>query len=232
MKKKYTLLLFSLFLSYFSFAQGNCSKYYPISEGTTFEYTNYDKKNKADGTVDYKVAKVENVGGNTKATMDIRYIDKKGKEILGSNYSFTCTGDGIKIDYASLMPSNMVNQYKEMNMEMDISGTDMEIPNNLSVGEALNDANVSIKISMVGMKMETLVNMINRKVEKKESVTTPAGTFDCYVIYSDNETVIMKKSNVFPSRVWLAEGVGMVKQESYKKDGELMSSSLLTKFNQ
>src|SRR5690606_13811680 len=230
--KKNFLLLFALFLCYFSFAQGNCSKYYPIQEGITFQYTNYDKKGKADGKADYKVANVENAGGLTKATMDIKYTDKKGKEILGSNYGFTCTGDGIKIDYASLMPSQMVDQYKAMNMEMDISGTDIKIPNNLTVGEELDDAHVSIQVSMVGMKMETLVNMINRKVEKKESVTTPAGTFDCYVIYSDNETVIMKKSNVFPSRVWLAEGVGMVKQESYKKDGELMSSSLLTKFNQ
>src|SRR5690606_23634060 len=118
-----------------------------------------------------------------------------------------------------------------MNMEMDISGTDIEIPNNLSVGQELNDAHVSMKVSMAVMKMETLVNMINRKVEKKESVTTPAGTFDCYVIYSDNETIIMKKSHIFPSRVWLTEGVGMVKQESYNKDGDLISSSLLTKFN-
>lgn len=231
MKKQNVLLLFSLFLSYFSFAQGTCSKYYPIVEGTAFQYTNYDKKGKAEGAADYKVVHVGNEGGATKATMDIKYTDKKGKEVFGSNYSFTCTGDGIKIDYASLMPSQMVEQYKAMNMEMDISGTDIEIPNNLNVGESLNDAHVSIKVSMVGMKMETIVNMINRKVEKKESVTTPAGTFDCYVIYSDNETIIMKKSNVFPSRVWLAEGVGMVKQESYNKNGELMSSSLLTIFN-
>lgn len=231
MKKKNILLLFSLFLSYSFFAQGTCSKYYPIVEGTTFQYTNYDKKNKPDGTVDYKVSKVEDVGGATKATMDLRYTDKKGKEILGSNYSFTCTGDGVKIDYSSLMPSQMIEQYKAMNIEMDINGTDIEIPNNLNVGETLNDANVSIKVSMAGIKMETLVNMINRKVEKRESVTTPAGTFDCYVIYSDNETIIMKKSNVFPSRVWLTEGVGMVKQESYNKNGELMSSSLLTEFN-
>lgn len=230
MIKKFTLPFLGLFLCCSSFAQNNCSKYYPIAEGTAFQYTNYDKKGKADGTADYKVAQVENTGNNTKVTMDILYNDKKGKEIMGSNYSFTCTGDGIKIDYASLMPGQMIEQYKAMNMAMDINGTDMEIPNDLHVGAALKDANVSIKLSMVGMKMETLVNMINRKVEKKESLTTPAGTFDCYVIYSDNETVIMKKSNIIPSRIWLTEGVGMVKQESYNKDGELISSSLLTKF--
>ena len=40
----------------------------------------------------------------------------------------------------------------------------------------------------------------------------------------------MKKT--FPSRLWLAEGVGMVKQESYQKDKDLMSTTELSKFNQ
>jgi len=35
-----------------------------------------------------------------------------------------------------------------------------------------------MSMSMAGMKMKTVVNMINRKVEKKETVTTPAGAYD------------------------------------------------------
>ena len=33
----------------------------------------------------------------------------------------------------------------------------------------------------------------------------------------ENESQIMGIKKTFPSRLWLAEGVGMVKQESYKK---------------
>jgi hypothetical protein len=42
----------------------------------------------------------------------------------------------------------------------------------------------------------------------------------------------MGMNRTFPSRLWLAEGVGMVKQETYKKDGDLMSRSELTAFTQ
>jgi hypothetical protein len=114
---------------------------------------------------------------------------------------------------------------------MEITGTDIELPNELSVGQALSDANVAMKIDMGGMSMNMKVDMINRKVEKQESVTTPAGTFNCYVIYTDNESKMMMVNQSFPSRLWLAEGVGMVKQESYKKNGDLMSRTELTSFN-
>ena len=89
-----------------------------------------------------------------------------------------------------------------------------------------------MSMSMAGMKMKTVVNMINRKVEKKETVTTPAGAYDCYVVYSESQMETMGMNKTFPSRLWLAEGVGMVKQESYQKDGDLMSRTELTAFTQ
>ncbi len=117
-------------------------------------------------------------------------------------------------------------------VEMDISGTDVEWPNNLSVGQELPDGNVSVKMKMGGMmNMNMNVETINRKVEKKESVTTPAGTFDCFVIYSETKSKMMMANQTFPSRVWLTEGVGMIKQESYNKNGNLMASSILTQFS-
>jgi hypothetical protein len=116
-------------------------------------------------------------------------------------------------------------------MEMDISGTDLELPNDLSVGLELPDSNVSIKISMSGINMNTTVDMVNRKVEKQESVDTPAGTFDCYVVYSENKIKAMMVKQSMPSRVWFSEGVGMIKQESYKKNGDVMTSTILTKYS-
>jgi len=211
-------------------AQDNCSKYYPLKEGTTFQYTMYNKKGKSEGSSDYKITNVDNSGGETTATMAMTFSDKKGKEIFTSDYKYTCTGEGIKIDYNSLLPDEMFAQFKDM--EYKITGTDIELPNNLSVGQNLDDANVTMAISMAGMKMDIEVNMINRKVEKQESVTTPAGTFDCYVLYNDTQSKTMGTSQTFPSRLWLAEGVGMVKQETYSKGGEVMNSMALTQFSE
>jgi len=229
MKTKSLLVLFFLIGIISLTAQDNCSKFYPMTEGVSMEYTNYNKKGKVEGISSYKVTETNTVGNTTNATMAINLKDEKGKEIYSTDYKLSCTGNMVTLDYESLLPSDMMNQYGEMDIE--ISGNDIEIPNDLRVGQNLNDANVTMKIGMSGINMNIAVDMLNRKVEKKESVTTPAGTYDCYVVYSENQSKMMMANQVYPSRVWLAEGVGMVKQETYKKNGDLMSSTLLTAYS-
>ena len=69
----------------------------------------------------------------------------------------------------------------------------------------------------------------NRKVEKKESITTPAGTFVCYkVTYDMDMKVLMRRS--MKTAEWLAPGVGVVKTETYNQKGELEGYTELTKF--
>lgn len=207
----------------------NCSQYYPMEEGATFQYTNYDKKGRTEGIADYKITEVVTNEGTTQATMSIALTDEKGKEIYNTSYSFSCTNNKVSIDYESLLPESMIDQMGDM--EMEITGTDIELPNNLEVGQVLPDANVTLTMSVAGMNMKTVVNILNRKVEKKETITTSAGSFDCFVIYSDNQTQAMGINKTFPSRLWLAEGVGMVKQETYQKKGEVMSRSELTAYS-
>ena len=224
------ILIYSLFLVSSTALSQNCSKYYPMEEGTSFQYTMTNKKGKTEGITDYSITNVENTGGVTTATMNMKFTDEKGKEIFVSDYKLSCTGDVVKIDYNSLVPAQMMKQYTDMGMEMEISGTDIELPNNLSVGQGLDDANVAISIKMTGMNMNIKVDQLNRIVEKKESVNTPAGTYECYVITQDNVSETMGVKQTMQSKLWLAEGVGMVKQETYNKKGDLMSKSELTSF--
>ena len=225
------ILIYSLFLVSSTALSQNCSKYYPMEEGTSFQYTMTNKKGKTEGITDYSITNVENTGGVTTATMNMKFTDEKGKEIFVSDYKLSCTGDVVKIDYNSLVPAQMMKQYTDMGIEMEISGTDIELPNNLSVGQGLDDANVAMSIKMPGMNMNIKVDQLNRIVEKKESVTTPAGTYECYVITQDNVSETMGVKQTMQSKLWLAEGVGMVKQETYNKKGDLTTQMLLTKFN-
>jgi len=190
------------------------------------EYTSLNGKGKTQGTISYTVTNVVDEGSTSSATMVMKYMDDKGKEAFNSEFTYTCSGNTVTIDYESLMSNQMLEQFEDM--EMEISGTDIELPNDLEVGQVLPDANIAMKMSMSGMNMTSTVDMVNRKVEKQETITTPAGTFDCYVIYSENESKMMMANQTFPSRLWLAEDVGMVKQESFNKNGKLMSSTVLT----
>ncbi|MBC2837708.1 hypothetical protein [Robiginitalea sp. SC105] len=203
-----------------------CSAYYPFREGVRMEYTMYNDKDKVEGTQWQEVTGVSETSEGLEATMNMGFSDDKGKNTFESSYGLTCTGSAIRIDYESLISGPMMEQYQDM--EMDISGTDLELPNNLSEGMELPDANVTMKMKMSGINMNMQVDMTNRRVEKKETVSTPAGDFDCYVIYSESHSKMMMANQTFPQRTWLSEGVGMVKTESYNKKGKLVSRMVLT----
>ncbi len=229
--KKYLLglILVAFYISVNTnvFAQ-DCSTYYPLKEGTTFEMTTYDKKDKKTAVVNYKMASVTTEGNATVALVETEIFDDKNELILKSSYNIKCEDGHIAIDFKSLIAPEMFSQYKDM--EIDITGTDMIIPNNLSVGNTIPDSDVLMIIKMTPMQLKMTVKMLNGKVEKKEKVTTPAGTFDCYVISFETEFKmgIKRKGK---TRQWLAKGVGLVKSEEYNKKGKVVSKSMLTKFS-
>lgn len=223
MKTKIIILISLFFISFSSISQNACTAYYPFEKGTKFEITNYNKKGKKEGVVNYEIT---NINGNV-ATIKTIISDAKGKEIATSSYQVMCEGNKISIDFKSLMNPDMFKQYKDM--DMDITGTNIELPNDLQVGQSLKDANMNMAIDMGGMKMNMSIDMLNRKVDKKESITTPAGTFDCFALSYDNEMKMGLKMK-FKIKEWIAEGVGMVRNESYNKNGKLMGYSELTSF--
>lgn len=231
MKKISVTLVITLLAITTFFAQDNCSKFYPLEEGSSFQYTNYDKKGKNEGAIDYTISKVTTDGSAINATYNMKYTDQKGKDLFATEFNISCDNGMVRIDYKSLFPSQMMQQYSEMGLEMDITGTDIELPNNLSVGQELPDANVSIAMSMSGIKMNTTVDQTNRKVEKKESITVAAGIFECYLVTETTTSKTMGATIEMDSKLWLAEGVGMVKQETYKKNGSLQGSMELTKLD-
>lgn len=217
-------LLSAFFIITMGFSQNTCSKYYPFNEGTTFQITSYDKKGKKQSAVDYSISNV----ANSTATFNTTIYDAKGKEVTTSNYKVTCKDDAISIDFNSLISPELFAQYKDM--EMDVTGTNIEIPNNLSVGQTLKDADMLMTIKMGGMNMKMNIKLFNRKVDAKESITTSAGTFDCYAIsYTTEVKMGIKQTNM--AKDWIAEGVGMVKSESYNKNGKLMGYSELTQIS-
>lgn len=203
-----------------------CSTYYPLQEGVRLEYTMYNRKDKVEGTQWQEVTEVSDSPEGLVAQMQMGFSDDKGKNTYETTYGITCTGSAIRIDYESLLSGQMMEQFGDA--EAEITGTDLELPNNLSEGQELPDANVTMKMKMSGINMNMQVDMTNRKVEKRETVSTPAGEFDCFVIYSETRSKMMMANQTFPQRTWLAEGVGMVKSESYNKNGKLTSRMVLT----
>ena len=226
MKKSTLYLIVCILITTISFSQNNCSKYYPMDEGTTFQYTNYSKNGKISGIIDHSIVNNRIEDGNEVVSMTTKMSDKKGELIMESSHNITCTGDGISIDFKSMMNPQLMTQFGKFDYE--ITGTNLELPNDLSVGLELPDSSMKLVVNM-GMSMNVLVTVKDRKVIGEESVTTPSGTYDCYILTSTLDIDMMLKIEG-SSKQWIAEGIGMVKQESYDDNGKLTSYSELTKF--
>jgi len=220
MKIKITCLVL-IFLGSITAISQNCSSYYPFKEGAKFQITSFNQKGKKESVMDYEIVSIS----NNEATINTRISDAKGKETTTGSYKMTCNGDGISIDFKSLMSPELLEQYKDM--EVDLTGTNIELPNNLSVGQNLKDAQIKMIINMGAMKMNMNIDMVNRKVNAKESITTEAGTYNCFAL-SYNTEMKMGLKQSFEIKEWISEGVGVVKTETYNKGGKLMGYSELT----
>ncbi|MEO8720656.1 MAG: hypothetical protein ABI297_05580, partial [Ginsengibacter sp.] len=71
----------------------------------------------------------------------------------------------------------------------------------------------------------------------KEKITTPAGTFDCVKVTGNRKTtmnLLGKERNMgkpTQEHVWIAPGIGTIKQENYTEKGKLESMSHLIEFS-
>lgn len=94
----------------------------------------------------------------------------------------------------------------------------LEYPANMNVGDQLKDGHMEMETDSKGMKQTLTMDITNRKVEGKESVTTPAGTWDCYKITSSTKMKIKTMGVGIPINMdvteWYAPGVGVIKTES------------------
>jgi hypothetical protein len=226
---KTLILSFFLIFTYVGISQNNCNKFYPLNEGTKFQITVYDKKDKPSAVIDYDVVDVRKSGGDKVGTINSKMSDGKGKEITNMSFDVSCNGEVVSIDFKSLINPQIFEQFG--NMDYEITGTNLEWPNELSVGQTLPDATMVMKINMGGINMNMDMLITDRKVIGKETITSPAGSFNCFVLTS---TSVMKMgvSQRSTSKQWIAEKVGTVKSENYDKNGKVTGSSLLTKFEE
>jgi antitoxin component YwqK of YwqJK toxin-antitoxin module len=204
------------------------NSYFAFKKGVSMELTHYDKKGKPTAITKQKVLDVSEDADGFKATIEMENTDEKGKRPSSANFDITCKGNSVFVDMRSMLnPESMASTQE---MELEVTGDAMEFPNMLTPGQTLPDGHMEMKASMNGMKLMTIKLFIsNRKVEGTETVTTPAGSFECVKMTQDTEMQSIFKMNA-RTTTWYAKGVGMVKTENYDKNGKLDGTTVLTKF--
>lgn len=192
------------------------------------EYTSYNKKGKVESSTTSTITTVEASGSAAVASVSSSIRDDKGKEQFAGAYEVRCENGIITMDASSLISPAMQQSFASM--EVSIDGDGLVLPSKLEPGQMLPDASTTIKAGSGGVNIINMtVNITNRKVLGREEITTPAGIFNCYKISQDTD-VKMMIAKTMTSIDYYAEGVGVVRSETYDKKGNLEGYMELTKF--
>lgn len=200
-----------------------------LTEGVTLEYTQFDKKGKEISTSTHKTENISNSDGKITALIKMNTIGEKDAT-FSSEYMVSCTEGLIAVDMIRFFDTNQISAYNSEDFSVEIEGDILEFPDEMDLNTNLNDGSITVRVLNNGFKVvTTTMDITNRKILGKETITTSAGTFDCAKVSYDFESKIgfikVKGSGV----EWHSKDKAIVKSESYNKKGKLTGSQELTK---
>lgn len=210
----------------------NCEPYFPISKGTIWVYNEFDKKGELSGTSTTEVIDQRTEG--EKLIFQVKGIHdgpkKKEKNHYENEFEYICENGVFKINMENMIPPGTLDGF-EGNATIDVTQTEMEFPKSIAAGDQLKDASVDVAVKMNGITaMNIHVNVTNRKCETIEDVTTPSGTYSCALISYTVSSKIGFVNTTSTVKDWYSTEVGIVKSESYNKNGSLESSRELISY--
>ena len=221
--KKIFVWLISIFI-YQNAGNAQTCGYLLLTNNVEVEMSMFDKKNEPSGKVVYKVLS----SNGKEAKVSSKVFSEKGKEVGGGEGTYKCDGTNFSFDMKAMLPGEQAKAMNMKDMEVKTNNATINYPSNMSVGTTLPDNEFTADTYSGTMKLMGMSFKVNnRKVEGKESITTPAGTFDCFKITSNQDIKAIFNINMQMTE-WFSPNVGVVKTEAYRK-GALVSSTLITK---
>lgn len=161
---------------------GDCGSLYVFRKGAVVESVSEDATGKEQSKQVSTVVNVTSGGGSMTSEVEMKSAGAGIKEqVLTGKYS--CDGSNLYVDLKSLFA------------QMEASGTtvegdDVKFPINVTDGQSLPDASYTLSMNQGGKVTKIVSTIRDRKVEGREKVTTPAGTFDCYKITANVDAEI------------------------------------------
>jgi hypothetical protein len=210
---------------------GACNKLIFFQPGAEIYAKSYDAKGKVMASQLTKVLNVKNEGGMTVAYVESSDTARIGKSTSSRKYNYKCDGKKIYFDIAAMFR----NTAEEKNATFEASL--MEYPIALSAGQTLPEASGTMQVAKGAQKMTMKYHYKDRKVEGKETITTPAGSWSCYKVTNRVEMEIdipgmdanakkMMESMTNKMKTtgisWFSPEFGVVKMEMYQ-NGKLQS---------
>jgi len=212
---KNLLLTVFVFTALFSNAQ-DCGKYYYFQTDKTITMGMYDRHGGDNGKVVYTVGDLSGDSIQVKSEA----FSSKGKSMGRSISIVKCNNGMLMLDMKMILPPQQdQGPFKDNNVNATAKGTFLEYPATMNIGDKLKDGSFSSTTNNGGPKSSFNFEIYDRKVAGKESVTTPAGTWDCYKIAYTSKVKIKSGPIFIPSfsadaTEWYAPGFGVIQTEN------------------
>lgn len=193
----------------------NCNYYY-LQDGRTAEITFYNKKGDENGKSVYAVTSASKSGSTASATVKTEVFSKKGKAVAKGTNNVKCDNGVLMVDLKAFISPEQAEQIKA---DAQASNVYLSYPASMKAGDALPDGKMNIDIQQDnGMKTNVDIKITDRKVEGQESITTPAGTWNCYKITYKSAIKVAIMGIGIPIRSdvteWFAPNFGTIKTEA------------------
>lgn len=213
------------------------AQYFCTTQGTELHYVNYDEAGQSLSNETVTVYNVVKNASGESAQYLAKIVTNKTKNntsytLYNWNYDGNVTtcqedlmyGPYIKSDSDPAKYDSKARQAmaEELKLKGDNSFT---IKKHASAGESIPDRTYSLIFNM----LKNEINISGAAYMGEEKVSTTAGKFDCIKISFLKRTKIVLKTETVRVTEWYAEGIGLVKSESYNTKGEPDGKTILVK---
>ena len=213
------------------------AQYFCTTQGPELHYVNYDEAGQSLSNETVTVYNVVKNASGESAQYLAKIVTNKTKNntsytLYNWNYDGNVTtcqedlmyGPYIKSDSDPAKYDSKARQAmaEELKLKGDNSFT---IKKHASAGESIPDRTYSLIFNM----LKNEINISGAAYMGEEKVSTTAGKFDCIKISYLKRTKIVLKTETVRVTEWYAEGIGLVKSESYNTKGEPDGKTILVK---
>lgn len=219
------VLLPAIFMSSSMLHAQDCKIYHDYTEGTSVKMVHYDQKDKITGYTVSTVKEKKQIPGGVSLLFHQEY-DNTEDYTFETEFDVRCENGNVYVDMEKFLDPTTMAAYEDM--EFEVTADDLSIPQGASPGDKLNDGSVSVTVNTGSpVKITVTVSLTDRMVESRETVETPAGSFDCLKITYDLLTEVgFLKVRSAAAEYYDPEN-GVVRSESFNKRGKLTGYSVV-----
>ncbi|GAA4298878.1 hypothetical protein GCM10023183_07540 [Nibribacter koreensis] len=200
-----------------------CPQPFGYAKNTEFIYQVTDK-GRTKGTLHNLVMQETTTeDGATQIDFKSARIKHKKRPEPAEEFRIICKGDSVYLDAKLLLREQALKSFD--GKEFDFVMKDIAYPLNLAVGQNLPTAGLDVRVRSSQINITRIVMLAtNRQVTAKETIKTPAGSFDCFKItyqYAVSlDAMGMPLRDVYSVEEFFSPEHGLIKVQFYTKKGK------------